>query len=220
MAFLQSSNSALKRPLEKIRRAPLSIIISTSYIIKCVCVNYTKTKRCSTTVQQMYRQQRFVYFNQHSYAHSKADASIANDLRLHEDKPDNSLFEAVSQDSCCESEFGSEEEACDDIAMRPPLPYNLRNLESSVYYLRNLESSVPNNLSHDARKRGSSFQNLRREACEKDSPWSPQMSQAMPSLCSSRSMHNRRMGSTMEFLPKKANLASRIKEFEALLADL
>ena len=151
------------------------------------------------------------YFNQDSCALPAADASITDDL--HEDKPESLIFDFRSQDSCCEDVAGSEcteEEAHGDIAMLPPLPY----------YLRNVDSSVPVKLAHDARKRGSSFQNLRREARAKDFLRSPQMYQSMPSLCSSRSMHNRRMGSMMDFLPNKANLASRIKEFEALLADL
>ena len=151
---------------------------------------------------------RMVYFDQDSCALSAADASITDDLR--EDKPESPFFDSRSHDSCCEYVAGTEEEAHGDIAMLPPLPY----------YLRNVDSSVPVKLAHDARKRGSSFQNLRREARAKDFLRSPQMYQSMPSLCSSRSMHNRRMGSMMDFLPNKANLASRIKEFEALLADL
>ena len=150
----------------------------------------------------------YEYRDEPSFAHAKVDAFVTNDLQQDEDKSESSSFETRSQESYCECEFGTAIEPCEeDTAMPPPLPY----------YHRNSESSAP---IKSGLARASSDQDLRRGARGKDLLWSPHMHQSMPNMRSFRPVHNRRMGSTVEFIRKKQDFASRVEEFEALLAGL
>ena len=120
---------------------------------------------------------------------------------------DNSSFDYLSQDSCCDLEFESEMDSCEEAAMPPPRPYYHRHVESSAQAKLGLT-------------RATSDQNLRRAARAKEFLRSPHIQQSLPNLYNSRLEYNRRIGSTEEFRQTKQDLASRIDEFEALLADL
>ena len=142
----------------------------------------------------MFRQEEYEDMAEPSIPHSQGTGHplVSNDLQA---------------DSCFESEFGSEMDSCEEAAMPPPRPY----------YHRHVESSAPAKL---GLTRAISDQNLRRAARAKEFLRSPHMQQSLPNLYNSRMEYNRRIGSTEEFRQTKQDLASRVDEFEALMADL
>ena len=114
------------------------------------------------------------------------------------------------QDSCNQSDTGSEADVGEDSKMPPPLPYYERNPKG-------FEAAKP------GLTRSASAENLRCEPRAKMALLSQRMHQSMPNLYSSRSYYNRRVGSTPDFRTdekEKNRLQSRMDELEALLADL
>ena len=119
-------------------------------------------------------------------------------------------LDTVMQDSCNHSNTGSEADAGEDSNMPPPLPYYERNPKG-------FGTAKP------GITRSTSAEICRCESLEKMFFLSQRMHQSIPNLCSSRSHHNKRVGSAPEFRAdekEKMRLQSRMDELEALLTNL